>query len=303
MKKIYLLTALMVSLTAVLNAQFTDDMENYDEGPVFNDIWTTWDGTNDGEQNAIVSTNYASSGTKSMYIGAGGANGGPQDAVLQFGEGLTSGSWSCSWMMYIPADSSAYFNLQGSVIPNANANLQFLSGNVNLNSDNASPGMGNDDNAEGMSSFSFPHGEWFQMVATVNFDSGIYSLTANGSETEAAPIGAGISVWGGVDFFAADQTNGYYIDDVELVSNPIFSVNELESTDYLVYPNPASDVVTLLVSDAVETICIYNLLGEELLSFKNRTENKLEVTNLETGYYLVKFKSSSDERTVKLLKR
>ncbi len=86
MKELYLLPVAMLVCVLCSTAQFTDDIESYDEGPVFTDRWTTWDGTDDGEQNAIVSTTYAASGTKSIFIDAGAADGGPQDAILNLGD-------------------------------------------------------------------------------------------------------------------------------------------------------------------------------------------------------------------------
>ena len=304
MKKNYMLTLIALGGFFMCGAQFTDDIESYDEGSVFNDLWTTWDGNDDGAQNARVSSAYANSGTKSIFIGAGAAGGGgPQDAVLSLGDGVSSGEWSVKWMMYIPAGKSAYFNLQGNIAPNANTNLEFLSGNVTFNAANGTPGMGADDNAQGMSSFAFPSDEWFEVIATVNFNSGIYFLTINGAETAAAPINApGITVWGGVDFFAADTANGYYVDDVEFYSNPL-SLEELSTADFLVYPNPANSQVNIYSSAAVSDVSIYNLLGEEVLRVETGVAQKLDVSHLEVGYYMVQFSNGIDKKTVKLIKQ
>lgn len=308
MKKLYSLTLVVLGFSFMCGAQFTDDMEAYEDGPIFNDLWTTWDGTDDGAQNAIVVSTTAFSGDKSMYISAGeGPTGGPQDAVLKLGDGVSSGAWSAKWMMYIPADSSAYFNLQGDIFPSANDNLQFLSGNVTFNPANGSPSAGGDDNAEGMSTFVFPSNEWFEVIATVNFDAGIYSLTIDGAETNAAPIGttstnAAITVWGGVDFFAADTSNGYYLDDVEFYANPL-SVEELSAADFLVYPNPANSDVTIYSSQAVSKISIYNLMGEQVLNVDKGVSHKLDISHLDVGYYIVQFSNGFDKKTVKLIKQ
>ena len=308
MKKSYTQTLALLGFSFMCGAQFTDDIESYEEGSVFNDTWTTWDGNDDGAQNARVSSAYANSGTKSIFIGEGAApNGGPQDAVLSLGDGVSSGEWSVKWMMYIPADKSAYFNLQGSIAPNAIANLEFLSGNVTFNAANGTPGMGADDNAQGMSSFAFPSDEWFEVIATVNFNSGIYFFTVNGEETAAAPIGTTatntlITVWGGVDFFAADTANEYYLDDVEFYSNPL-SLEELSTADFLVYPNPANSQVNIYSSAAVLDISIYNLLGEEVLRAERGVSQKLDVSHLEVGYYMVQFSNGIDKKTVKLVKQ
>ncbi len=283
-------------------AQFTDDIESYDEGPLFNEFWTTWDGNNDGDQNAIVSTAYANSGTKSVFIGAGQ---GPQDAVLDLGGVATEGAWSVKWMMYVPDGKSAYFNLQGSIAPNANANLQFISGNITLNAGNENPGLGNDDNADGPSSFIFPHDEWFEVIATVNFDHNIYNLTVDGSSTIAAPIGADadgnpFTVWGGIDFFAADAQNEYYVDDVEFYSDPL-SVANLDLERISVYPNPSNGLVNIQTPSNLDELTIYNLIGEEVFTAKNFNSKELDLTHLNTGYYLVKATTGDKQKIIKLI--
>ena len=230
MKKNYMLTLIALGGFFMCGAQFTDDIESYDEGSVFNDLWTTWDGNDDGAQNSTVPTPSYFTASAALIAAT------PISFLNLFvikGDGVSSGEWSVKWMMYIPAGKSAYFNLQGNIAPNANTNLEFLSGNVTFNAANGTPGMGADDNAQGMSSFAFPSDEWFEVIATVNFNSGIYFLTINGAETAAAPINApGITVWGGVDFFAADTANGYYVDDVEFYSNPL-SLEELSTADFI----------------------------------------------------------------------
>ncbi|MFK7758132.1 MAG: T9SS type A sorting domain-containing protein [Flavobacteriales bacterium] len=303
MKKLYTLTLAVLGLSLMSYAQFTDDLESYDEGSLFNEYWTTWDGNDDGAQNAIVTTAQASSGTKSVLIGAGP---GPQDAVLDFGGVATDGAWSASWMMYVPDGKSAYINLQGSIVPNANASLQFLSGNITFNAAGDTPGLGNDDNADGPSSFIFPHDEWFPVVATVNFDQNIYNLTVNGNSTAAAPIGLTaqmepITVWGGVDFYAADAENEYYVDDVEFYSDPL-SVEDIDLAEVSLFPNPSNGKVIIETPASLDELSIFNLIGEEVFTANDFSSQELDLTHLNAGYYLVQAMSGDTQRTFKFIK-
>lgn len=145
MKKNYALALVAFFTFMAVQAQFVDDIESYPTGSIFTDRWTTWNGIDDGLQNAEVSTDFAASGTKSIKIGPGGP--GPQDAVLDFQGVAASGTWNVKWLMYIPTGNSAYFNVQGNTDPNAEVNMQFLSGNIFFNAENASPGIAFDDNS------------------------------------------------------------------------------------------------------------------------------------------------------------
>ncbi len=302
MRKLYISLAVALCCSFSSIAQFADDIEAYDLGPVFNILWTTWDGEDDGMQNAVVTDFRAHSGEKSVHIGpAASANGGPTDAVLQFGNGITEGVWSVKWMMYIPTDSSAYINLQGNVIPNANANLEFLSGNIYFNQNGDSNGIGSDEAAGDLNPFSFPNDEWFEMMITVNWDYGIYQLTIDGSSTSSVPIPPQITTWGGVDFFALNTNNSYYLDDVELFMDPL-SVEEAADFEVAVYPNPADDYLFISSGIELEKVGIYDILGKEVFSCGACQNQRVDISSIPSGYYFVKYSVGELEKTVKVLK-
>ncbi len=212
MKKYSLLIIILVT-TFTANAQFFDDIESYDEGIIFTDRWRTWTNENDGIQNAIVTTDMAFSGNKSIFVGPG-ENG--QDPLLVLQPAGQAGKWNITWKMYIPSGNSGYFNLQGDVFPSASENNQFITGNVNFNEENASPGQGVDNNPDydEPATFTFPHDEWFTVAAEVEPDIFRYRLVINEQELGYAFYASGGFSFGGVNFFASDDANTFYIDDI-----------------------------------------------------------------------------------------
>jgi len=298
MNKIYFLTLFLLTISIGLNAQFTDDLESYDEGSLFTDMWTTWDGNDDGVQNAFISTDQSFSGDKSIFIGVAGTN--PQDAVLDFGGVATSGKWNLSWMMYVPAGNSAYINLQGSVTPNANANLQFVSGNIYFNQTNGSPGIGEDDN--GQIFFNFPHDEWFPISVEVDVTNQNYAFTVNGVLLETRPFGGAITEFGGLDLFQLEAETAYYVDDFSL-EELITSVEDIASAGFLIYPNPVQDLLIIESVLPENNIQIFDITGKLVLETFSRQEiTRIDLGHLEDGTYLVNIFSDQFSRTEKLVK-
>jgi len=81
------------------------------------------------------------------------------------------------------------------------------------------------------------------------------------------------------------------------LSNTIF--NEI---DLILYPNPSLDYIT--INKDVDLIEIYDVTGKILLSFDDIIKNQqLEINQLQTGYYIVKFYDDEYVGSRKLIKK
>lgn len=310
MKKIYLMAALFaVGFTA--QAQFTDDLESYGQGPLFTERWTTWDGNNDGAQNIVIQAEQQFSGAFSGKISPGVLpSGGPQDALLDLGGVAQNGSgvWTLQFMMYIPSGNSGYFNIQGSVDPSANDNLQFMSGNIVFNESNGSPGIGEDQNGTGLSLFQFPHDAWFPVTITCDTDLQTYQLTIADSVVPAVPYQAATATqpfaeeFGGIDFFAQQPETTYFIDDVVFVQGTL-GTNDFAAEAFSIYPNPIKDQLNINGKVSVDSVVIYDVLGKVVLTANPSTSNPIiNTAGLASGAYLVKIISNGSSQTIKVLK-
>ena len=96
--------------------------------------------------------------------------------------------------------------------------------------------------------------------------------------------------------------NYYYIHILDCVN----SVPSLSKSKFLVYPNPAKEVITLngLNGIDVEQITVYNLEGKELKRFDEISGPALDmdVEMFETGVYYIKVSYNGTEETVKFVK-
>jgi len=83
---------------------------------------------------------------------------------------------------------------------------------------------------------------------------------------------------------------------------PITNVSEVIWPNLNVYPNPASDLVSISGLEGGELISIFDLSGRLVLNIKATSEKEeVSVSNLPAGTYFVRITKDNAEKTVKLL--
>jgi hypothetical protein len=174
------------------------------------DWWSTWSGAVGGAEDGILTSEQAYSGTTSMKVG----NSGAQDVLLLLG-GQSEGKYRLSWQMYIPAGSHAYYNIQNSVPPGTQWNLDVYFNRGAGTTGGDTPGVGVVEQSG--TTFSVIEDQWFEMAMAFDLDNDIMSLFMNGQLIETTAYTGNN---GAIDFFSVDATNTYYIDDVEYLQLP-----------------------------------------------------------------------------------
>ena len=85
------------------------------------------------------------------------------------------------------------------------------------------------------------------------------------------------------------QQLGYGIPDYAKASEDLLFVSELtKNSSIKVYPNPFSNELTIQSQEKIESIEIYNLVGEKLISSNRSTS--ISTSQLKAGVYLIKIK-------------
>lgn len=79
---------------------------------------------------------------------------------------------------------------------------------------------------------------------------------------------------------------------------------DIESFNFNLFPNPASNFITVLSDFEIDNLEIYNLVGKRILSL-NTLENgdRLNVTDLKSGLYFLKISSNGINHTEKFVKK
>ena len=77
------------------------------------------------------------------------------------------------------------------------------------------------------------------------------------------------------------------------------SVNDL---DLSIYPNPAKDQVNVVLKDVIAELAIYSSTGQKISEHGSFTGTKvIDVTNLPTGLYILKFVTENGVYTERLI--
>jgi len=97
--------------------------------------------------------------------------------------------------------------------------------------------------------------------------------------------------------------DAYYgqVEDYTLIIEDNLSVGEVSKTNYKLYPNPTSGIVTIQTDWGIENINIYNQLGQ-LIATQKTTE--IDLTNTTMGMYVVQIKFANGQTAIqKIIKK
>ena len=93
------------------------------------------------------------------------------------------------------------------------------------------------------------------------------------------------------------------IDDVSLVYTPALSTLDIKKNTVNAFPNPVKNVLNLSNTEPIETIEIFNSLGQSIMTKKiNSLEVAVNVSTLSVGNYIVKVKSQDKVESIKFIK-
>jgi len=107
--------------------------------------------------------------------------------------------------------------------------------------------------------------------------------------------------------FAALGINPYYINQPDSPTN-VITVSDLQAMMIRIYPNPATDEIILSMENTVHTtfVSLYSMNGQLILEreipcSKNKITEKIDVSGLAKGPYLIKVNNGKTIKTGKLI--
>lgn len=94
-----------------------------------------------------------------------------------------------------------------------------------------------------------------------------------------------------------------YIDNFYFWKAPL-SLNTFETSKVKMYPNPTASLFTIEANDTVESVSLFNVLGQEVLTNKFNTNTvSIDISNLQTGVYVVKAVIGGVSSTSRIVKK
>ena len=79
---------------------------------------------------------------------------------------------------------------------------------------------------------------------------------------------------------------------------------EVETIDLLVYPNPVRDILNIKSQKEIESVELTNMLGQTVIKSKELNDQKLNVSSLTPGVYVLKVVfDNGNTQVVKVMKK
>lgn len=108
-------------------------------------------------------------------------------------------------------------------------------------------------------------------------------------------------------FFAFSDTsnsdNEFFIDNFQITSGSLSVANNVIQ-GFSLYPNPTRGILNFKAQDAIDTISIYNLLGQELMRIHpKQLQTQVDIENLSIGVYIVKVQVGNQTGSYKIIKQ
>jgi len=308
MKKNYLFILAIFAALFSVNAQIIEeDFESYSLGDMGVQNPTVWSSTSGDPliDNALTVVSDGN-GEQAGYMGPSAG----QDALLVLGN-HTTGKAILFFDAFIPAGSTAYFNIQGETETNVvtghegagNAGLGiFNSSSLFFNQDGASPGVFVDETT-GETGF-YPEDEWFHVSIIFDLFQFTYEIEVDDNQVHSVPVPfQEDNVLGGIHFFAIDGNHSLFMDNVVFGFPIIAGVNDITKANIKVYPNPVQNILNINSTVPIDFIQVYNVLGKLILeSQPSAISSSLDMTAVNSGAYFVKVTIGDASQTLKIIK-
>jgi len=329
MKQINLLAGalLVCSVSFGQVSSFSENFDSLSPGDYMGivgaaDGWTTWSSSGAGTAEDVqVTDSMSQSGSNSIFFD-GAAGGGAHDVVLDFGGEYNYGRFYFEMAVY--ADSGYYFNLQGNT--SIGATFPF---NYQVDEDTLEIHDG---------SFIYYREQYthFDSWATIgvyaDLDSNQWSVLLNGDTITAQPFeNQEINQIASLDLYPLDDYHDFFVDDimwtwdttvavpdttemdidgitVYIVGSDTFEIwdgnyvpygiEEAMEGEISVFPNPATDVVTIAFSESVANMSftLTDVSGKIVAAeYPSTSGNKIEldVSHVPSGVYFLQGNSKT----------
>ncbi|MFK7787197.1 MAG: T9SS type A sorting domain-containing protein [Crocinitomicaceae bacterium] len=300
MKKSLLILS-MVSATFISNSQtvlIDEDFESYTASQQLaqqSSIWETWSGSTGGADDAYVSADIALSGTNSLRIYH------DNDMILPIGN-YNSGQFVIELNAYMIEE--AYFNIMHTCKSSWAFDLYITSSNeiVYLDEPNAA--------ANNVVIDSYAYNQWVNFRFEIDIDLDSVTTFINNvkrhqsvfSNAVTGSTGSGLTClnfYGLAGFNGVDHSD-YYIDDILITQLNTADVNELETPEISIFPNPTKGnlrVSGISVED-VQDHHIRDVIGNEINYAFHSIDGSIQIElgdDVAEGMYFVSLKLTNGQ--------
>ena len=110
-----------------------------------------------------------------------------------------------------------------------------------------------------------------------------------------------------VKIFASSGTevvdNDFFIDDFSITSTTLGLEDVSTVSNFTFFPNPVNNVLTIKAQASIDSITVYNMLGQAVVrSTPNTNDSTVDMSALQTGAYFVQVSINNTLKTVRVIK-
>lgn len=100
------------------------------------------------------------------------------------------------------------------------------------------------------------------------------------------------------------NTTLVYFDNIYIYNSATASVDNNTLLGFSMYPNPANNVLNISAKETIKNADIFNVLGKKVMSVNiNKANGSIDVSNLSSGIYLIKYNVNDKVGTAKFIKQ
>jgi beta-glucanase (GH16 family) len=96
------------------------------------------------------------------------------------------------------------------------------------------------------------------------------------------------------------EQSSLIIDYVKVYQNTALSIDDVFADKFKVSPNPASDYINIVTNEVIDEVQLHNLLGSLLIQ-ESKPGSQINISNLNSGIYLLSIHSGSKKVTKKIV--
>ena len=109
--------------------------------------------------------------------------------------------------------------------------------------------------------------------------------------------------WSGSGWNTSSVTTTY-VDNIKGIAAATANITDNVLLNVSIYPNPTTSRLIISAPNTIKSAAIYNILGKQVLSLNiNKNSESVDVSNLATGMYLIKYSIDNAVGTAKFIKQ
>lgn len=148
--------------------------------------------------------------------------------------------------------------------------------------------------------------QWHNLKIVIKKSDNTLKYFANGTQIYSGNLGVNKNVQA-IDFVYDDYGTGFRVDNIQINNLSVLSTDEVGKRDLIkIYPNPTAETLNIETDSKINSITIFDAKGSLIKNFQEAgisNGKRINVSDLVSGIYMVKVKTSTSEFTKKFIKK